>query len=373
MDFDNSFSIDILGIISLVFTIYIAFRNIVIDNLKTKLYIIASITTISLMVLEIVTIIFQSLNSVSGNLIVLYKLTNVAGFSLSPFVPYILLLISRKKTYYHNKFLLIPLFFNILICIFSYSTGWVFLVNDQNQYMRGDLFLIPTIISMFYYVLLLASINKQDFKFDFGDKIHLALVFLMPIIAMVIQILFHEIILIWGTISISLLLYYIFLRELEFKYDTMCEVKNRAAFKKELEQIQKKEISVVFVVLDLNDLKKINDCYGHKAGDNALYSVAKVLKESFDEIGEPYRIGGDEFCVICKNTTKQSVDNALLKLEYLTDMESKNQNFKIVIAYGYDFYKSNQNKSIYDIYSNADKSMYEHKTKLKAMNDRTEG
>lgn len=368
MNLDSSISIDVLGIIALCFTIYIAMRNVVINNYKTKLYISASIATIALMVLEIMTIIFQSANS--NNFIVLNKMTNIVGFAISPLVPYILLLFSSRSSYYHSKLLYIPLLFNALICMFSYSNGLVFFINDQNQYTRGSFFLIPTVISMVYYILLITSTSKQDYKFDCGDRTYLTLVFILPIIAMILQILFNELILIWGTVSISLLLYYIFLRELQFKYDTLSEIKNRSAFEKALEQYQKNDISAVIIVFDLNDFKKINDCYGHNEGDNAIHIAAKILKESFDGIGEPYRIGGDEFCVICKNAKKQSVDNALLKIEHLTNIVCRNQKIKIIFAYGYDMYISNENKSIYDTFTNADKSMYEHKSKLKGLSAR---
>ena len=365
MNLDCSINIDVLGIIALCFTINLALRNNVIDNYKTKIYIYASAVTIALMILEILTIIFQSISG--EDFIIMHIVANIIGFSISPLVPYLLLLFSRKDTYYHSKLLLIPILFNALMCIISYKTGWIFYVNNQNQYMRGYFFIIPTIISAFYYILLITSTNEKDFKYDKYDRMYLILAFTMPAFATLAQILFHKVLIIWGSVSLSLLLYYIFLRELQFKYDTLSEIKNREAFEKELELCQKNNTDVAIIVFDLNDFKKINDSFGHKEGDNAIRSAAKNLKESFNLIGEPYRIGGDEFCVICKNISKQQVDYALFKLNYLTDLRNENQNTKVVFAYGYDFYLKSGNKTIFETFAHADKLMYEHKSKLKGL------
>lgn len=341
-----------------------ALRNRVINDYKTKIYILSAVVTIILMILEILTHVIHGSNVI---IVTLNKIFNAAGFSLSPVVPYILILFSKSNSYFHSRLLLIPLLFNALMCILSIRTGWIFSVDNHNQYMRGSYFLIPTITSMFYYIVVIMSIRNHDLKYDKDDAKYLTFVFIMPIVATVIQILFNDILVIWGCVSLSLMLYYIFLRELQFKYDTISEIKNRAAFEKELEQYVKNGINAAIIVFDLNNFKKINDFYGHKAGDNAIYVASGILKESFAGIGEPYRIGGDEFCVICKNATKQIVENALLKLEQLTYKRNLNQNIKIIFAYGFDFYIKNESKSMHETITGADKAMYKHKAKLKGL------
>jgi diguanylate cyclase (GGDEF)-like protein len=77
---------------------------------------------------------------------------------------------------------------------------------------------------------------------------------------------------------------------------------NRRAFIRELERslafAERYRAPSSLVYLDVNDMKRINDCFGHGAGDAALRHVASVLVEnvrSFDVVG---RLGGDEFAVI---------------------------------------------------------------------------
>lgn len=88
-------------------------------------------------------------------------------------------------------------------------------------------------------------------------------------------------------------------RELAFR-DLMTNVNNRTAYEERLSAMKKAEFraNTFFLLADLNNLKKINDTYGHYYGDDAIIRVASLLKEHFSDIGECYRIGGDEFMVI---------------------------------------------------------------------------
>jgi diguanylate cyclase (GGDEF) domain len=358
-------STDAFAIIALCFTISLAKRNVAVNNKKNMIYISASVTTIILLILEITTILIEL--SSNNKLMILHRIANILGFSLSPVVPFILLFFysNKKKTTLYNCFLTIPLYFNTFICVLSYKTGFIFFVDAQNQYTRGNLFLLPTIISMFYYVLFVIAIIKKSAEYEMGDKKVLIPVIFIPILGIILQILFKGLILIWSCTAISLLLYYIFLLELQFRYDVQTKIKNRAAFEKEMEQYVNSDKNATIVIFDLNNLKSTNDEHGHKAGDEMIFHAAKIIEESFMGIGKAYRIGGDEFCVICKEMPRKLVDSALSTLDDLSIKVSQKRHIKIVLAYGYAFYNKNESESIYSTFSQADKAMYIHKAKLK--------
>ncbi len=77
--------------------------------------------------------------------------------------------------------------------------------------------------------------------------------------------------------------------------DALCGVPNRAAF---LDRIAEPPASGVVAMIDLDSLKTINDRFGHGAGDAALETVARCLRERCGDAGSVYRIGGDEFAGI---------------------------------------------------------------------------
>lgn len=81
--------------------------------------------------------------------------------------------------------------------------------------------------------------------------------------------------------------------------DSMTGMENRNAFTAYTQELCGKEIGWLGVVIfDLDNLKEINDRYGHAAGDKAIAVTAGCVRDAFAQAGRCYRIGGDEFCVI---------------------------------------------------------------------------
>ena len=74
--------------------------------------------------------------------------------------------------------------------------------------------------------------------------------------------------------------------------DPLTQAKNRRAFDKQIMDIvvnqQHNQVRIIF--FDLNELKKINDLYGHAIGDDALIQVNLILVEVFNEAASIYRV-----------------------------------------------------------------------------------
>ena len=356
-----SISTDILAIFALCFTIFLAERNIVVNKEKNKIYIWAAATVIVLLFLEIATILLQM--SSSRSLVMPHILANVIGFSLCPVVPFILLNFnsSTRSGEFQRLLLRLPILVNTLICALSFKTGWIFFVDGQNHYTRGSLFILPLLVSLFYFGLLIMAIFQNDQEYDSTDKKILIPILLLPVPGIVLQILFHDVLLIWGSIAISLLLYYTFLRELQFKYDVQTGIKNRRAFEKEMAQYLNGERNAVIVVADINNLKSTNDRHGHNAGDELIKQAAYIIRQSFQGVGKAFRIGGDEFCIICHELPEELLVSTLQKMEQMMAVLNQQRRIKIALAYGYSFYNKNGRDSIYDVFSQADAAMYRQK------------
>lgn len=360
----GSIGSDVIGIAALFFTINLAKRNPVVDVYKTKIYVLASTITIILLSLEILDIWGQSIQNTEH--IWLYKLENVMGFFLTPFVPFVLLFLYNNEIKSNKVFCSFPLLLNSVISIATYKTGWIFYFDQAATYHRGSLFLIPIAVGFFYYIWLMISIMKNDSKYEKDDMLFLKYVFFMPVLGVSLQLYFVDFHIVWPSVALALLLYYIFLRELQFKYDVISGIMNRKAFESEMEVYDGSD-NVALVVLDLNDLKKINDSKGHHAGDKAILISATVLQESFEKIGKAYRIGGDEFCALCAGASEIDIAESLIKLENLLSEVNNIHDMKIELAYGCAFYVKEEDKSIYETFKYADRRMYEHKAKLKGL------
>lgn len=95
-------------------------------------------------------------------------------------------------------------------------------------------------------------------------------------------------------------------RERQAVTDGLTGVANRRAFndslQREFERAKRYDQPLSLIVIDLDYLKKINDKYGHMAGDEAIRSIGQVLKQSSRSIDFPARYGGEEFCLLLPNT-----------------------------------------------------------------------
>ena len=142
--------------------------------------------------------------------------------------------------------------------------------------------------------------------------------------------------------------------------DPLTLKKNRRAFNKELLTLKETSKKGTIIFADINNLKVINDTYGHEEGDKAIIIVSKAL-ERFTDI---YRLGGDEFCVIAREKGKDEVKNIINDIVLDTELLTKNNKFKITLAYGYEEYDANT-KDINDVVNKADKNMYINKKRIK--------
>jgi diguanylate cyclase (GGDEF)-like protein/PAS domain S-box-containing protein len=121
------------------------------------------------------------------------------------------------------------------------------------------------------------------------------------------------------------------------------------------------------VFADLDGMKRINDTYGHKAGDEALRSIAELLKKSFRESDIIARLGGDEFTILALEDyeiTRRAVTKRLLEnLENYNRQE--NRPFDLSLSVGVVHFSPESNRSIEELMAQADRAMYEQKQSRK--------
>lgn len=119
------------------------------------------------------------------------------------------------------------------------------------------------------------------------------------------------------------------------------------------------------VVLDLNDLKKCNDTYGHLMGDQYIIDATQLISEAFDKVGTCYRVGGDEFCVVVLADRTDRIEKCIQSLQKLQEEYNKKADkIKMQIACGYAIYESTD-KDINAVLERADIMMYENKNEVK--------
>lgn len=152
--------------------------------------------------------------------------------------------------------------------------------------------------------------------------------------------------------------------------DPLTDLGSRAAFSEEVQRQQQhlsQHSHVAFVVLDLNDLKQVNDTRGHSAGDALLCATAECLRRAFEPKGKCYRIGGDEFVVILVDQPAPALRTQLQKMRAVFAEYNSRQVPAINIAYGVCVRETAgaQDSFVLDVFNAADAKMYTNKQQTK--------
>jgi diguanylate cyclase (GGDEF)-like protein len=136
--------------------------------------------------------------------------------------------------------------------------------------------------------------------------------------------------------------------------DMLTGVMNRNEMNNYVERLSKDTTDPVGVVFaDLNGLKRINDRFGHSAGDKLLKNAAKILEEVF-ETEQIFRAGGDEFTIIITGITEDELDRRVAKIREMAD---KQEHVSFAIGKSYESNRLNVRKAL----RIADERMYEDK------------
>jgi diguanylate cyclase (GGDEF)-like protein len=143
------------------------------------------------------------------------------------------------------------------------------------------------------------------------------------------------------------------------EYDAMTDILNRNSFEKFIES-NYMPTSYSLIIADIDGLKFINDAFGHINGDKAIKFVAEVITNIFNSNSRIYRIGGDEFAIICDETNDTVLFNSISRVRERINMYELTNNFKVSISLGYEIAIGNT-KNFSDVFIDAENLMYRRK------------
>lgn len=130
----------------------------------------------------------------------------------------------------------------------------------------------------------------------------------------------------------------------------------------------------IVAVFDLNNLKKCNDTLGHEKGDIYIRECAQIIRDSFQDIGHCYRMGGDEFTVLLEQVSLEVCRKRMKRMqEAVEERNRKNPEIDMGIAYGYELFDKRLDHDINDTSRRADKKMYREKFTMKQAKAASEG
>ncbi len=180
---------------------------------------------------------------------------------------------------------------------------------------------------------------------------------------------------VFGTILLALVAYIVSLLrdretrlEILSKTDDLTNVTNRRYFMEvvsaEFTRAGRYDTPVSLVMVDLDFFKKVNDTYGHLAGDSVLAGVARVMQDSVRDSDVVARYGGEEFVLLLPNTDLTGAAELAERCRSLiaeSQFAYPNGTVSITASMGVASYPSDEMKSVDDLLSAADGAMYDAK------------
>lgn len=156
------------------------------------------------------------------------------------------------------------------------------------------------------------------------------------------------------------------LEEIAIK-DELTGIYNRRGFltmaQQQLKISLRTRTPLLLFFIDLDDLKQINDSFGHQMGDQALVDTARILKSTFREADILGRIGGDEFAILAIVEPKENTDTLLKRLEEGVNQYNRATStpFNLSMSTGTAWFDPNLPTSLDALMAEADNIMYGNK------------
>ena len=271
-------------------------------------------------------------------------------YSATPFIiaQIIFTIIKRQKWY-----VFIPAILLLIGDLASIPTGIVFSIDETETMVRGPLGLLPYIVVGLYCVWLIVLMIRHSLK-QSTEKIPIVYFCFAFFSGIIMPFLIGKEYaqLFCATIAISIFVYYVFTILQVTKKDPLTGLLNRQAYYADISS-EPEEITAL-VSIDMNGLKTINDTEGHTAGDKAISTIAACFLRATKRKQRVYRVGGDEFVIVCRQVSEEDVISLAKRIHELVDATD------YTCSVGYS-YSSDRKKSIDQLLSESDANMYAEK------------
>lgn len=280
---------------------------------------------------------------------------SAAGYMLRPMTAYFLVMIIGKRTWKWTMLMSIPAVLNVLVAFSALFGGWAFGYTRANEFVRGPLGFVPFVTAGFYVIALLLMTMRKCKKGDLMEAMTVSAIVILTIIATVMESAFHFRSIQSAASGISITFYYLFLHTNQNNRDPLTSALTRRRFYLDAERYRTAMTAVIS--LDLNNLKVLNDKYGHVAGDKALVTMTEVVKRCITKKASLYRTGGDEFMILCYKLSEQQVQELIKQIQ---DAMGETE-YRCAIGYATYHYRVGLDHAC----QLADDAMYENKLKMK--------
>ena len=277
---------------------------------------------------------------------------------------------------FNNKKLYLSFIPTLILIVLTFLTlkfRFFFYIDINGEYIKGPYYFLVLLFAYGYLLL----IGIKNFILYFNKKYYLKKEILLSMSSFVIFPLifgfiqaFHTgiSIICLGTI-ISLVQVFISMQNKRITIDSLTKLNNRDKLMQHLDSKINNVINndIYFVMIDIDNLKHINDTFGHVEGDRAIKTIADILKQSCGHYTCMLaRYAGDEFSIVFEGSLER-VEK--LKNDIYTNLkvyqELTNGKYNLEVSLGYSRYDRFKMKNIVELIASADDELYKEKARKK--------
>ncbi|WP_336823491.1 GGDEF domain-containing protein [Sporosarcina sp. USHLN248] len=144
--------------------------------------------------------------------------------------------------------------------------------------------------------------------------------------------------------------------------DTLTKLFTRSYLNKAVEKSMEKNEEAVFLLVDIDDFKHVNDTYGHATGDLVLQQISEFLLEETEAIGIVSRWGGEEIALFLPSVP---LDDSIAFAKAIIEQIPQVTNPEVTISIGLSSWEPQKGIAFKELFQQADKALYEAKNKGK--------
>lgn len=220
-----------------------------------------------------------------------------------------------------------------VVQIVALPSGAIFTIGTSGVFRMGrffELYILVLVATIIYAAVCIAIFDRK-----YQKKIDLLLFFSLIILAEGIGKLFAEpaIWVLYMCIAATNVICYMNYYKTMLRIDAVTQLLNRRNYDGSIGNVS---AGAAIIMLDIDKFKIVNDTYGHKFGDCCLQEIGGCILRTYRSVGQCFRIGGDEFCVIIENIecSIESLNEQFAKeIEELRNRDSRMPD--ISLGYGY--------------------------------------
>jgi diguanylate cyclase (GGDEF)-like protein len=249
----------------------------------------------------------------------------------------------------------IPAIIVLILIIINIFEPFIYTIDEYGEYSRLVGF---TYVSGLSYILVFYSVFIQVYSLFKKFRFEITILLISNIIAFFgsfSQFLSSSSLSFYPFITIGFVIIYVFFESIENRKDELTNLFDR---RKIYEIIDSKIIAnkpFSLVMLDLDNLKILNDNFGHHIGDYTIVDFSNKLKSKFQKDAILGRVGGDEFVLISCITEEEIVEN-LGKID--SSFYDASNKYEYEFSYGISHSKDYSNVNTDLLLQQSDKKMY---------------